>query len=179
MKRFAEAHKEYTKSVKADLSSLTAAGTAEVARMQGVWGKFKAFLAGGTGGAGGGGGGSGGGGGGGSGKPGANGFMRTNQAIGSAMGIPQWALGMGAATFAAGAVGTLYSSYGAQQSAQNRFALEQPMMSSGVQAELGGMMGGNALSIRHGDLARSFAIAQTKKTAAYGEVTSEHYKKIG
>lgn len=118
LKKFAEAHKEYTKSVKADLSSLTAAANAEVSRQTSIWAKFKAMISG-KGGAGGGAGGGGAGGGGhGNGIMGnaRGGFM---QNAAQALGVPPWAVGaagVGGAVIGAGMA--LWSAASAQQGAK-------------------------------------------------------------
>jgi hypothetical protein len=97
--------------------------------------------------------------------------------MGQALGVPGWVLGTaGAVGFAAGAAGTLYSAWGEQKAVQNQLALQQPLMPSQVQAQFGDTMGANAVAIRHGDLGRSWAISQVKKTATYNEVQSERYK---
>jgi hypothetical protein len=179
LKKFAEDHKAYAKSVKADLSALTAAGTAEVTRMTGVWAKFKAVLSGiGKGGAppgappgaaGGGGGGAGGGGGGG--IAGRGGFIQNTA---QALGVPGWAIGaagIGGAVVGAGLAG--WSAWSAQQGAANQYALNSPMYGAQVAAQGGGMFGGNSVSIRHGDIARSWAISQVKVDKNYSKA-NEH-----
>ena len=181
VKKFAGEYKDYAKSITDTTSKLAAAQAAEVTRMKGVWSSFKETLKGmdfkggfasfmggaqtGTNKDG-------------SARRSGNGFIGTNQAIGQTLGIPGWAMGtQGAVGFAAGAVGTMYSAYGANRAAENRYALEQPLMNSRVSAQFGATMGANAVAVRHGDLARSWAIDQVKKTDAYKDIISSDYKK--
>lgn len=183
LKGFATQFETYAKSVKKTFEDLVKDQTAQISRLQQAWGKvkFPGGGGGGGGGAGGGGGGAGGGGGGaggGSGQPGRGSFVGGLQGVGQSLGIPGWLMGTaGIAGMAAGAAGLMYGQFGASKDAQIRYDLEKPLLASRVQAEAAGSLSGNAMSLRHGDLARSWAMNEVKKDARYSEINSAGFTK--
>jgi hypothetical protein len=99
--------------------------------------------------------------------------------IGSALGIPPGVLsgkaGVIGAIAAGAAIGAKIAATGRENEIGNiQYGIDKPMFRLNAQAQIGQVYGGNALAIRHGDLARSMAIGVLARDSAMSDIASEN-----
>ncbi len=102
--------------------------------------------------------------------------LRQIPGFGGLMNFGSSPLGLGMAAFS-GASAVL-GARNSNEMANLNYQIDRPMFGSGAKGQLGQIFGGNAMAIRHGDLARSMAMSSLKDDPAMKAIVSDNMRKM-